>query len=44
MAGDPQKGKPSGPKNLLDTGVFGNSCRHVFLLPLGIIDFHRGER
>lgn len=44
MAGDPQKGKPSGPKGLLDTGVYGTSCRHVFLMASGVVDFHKGER
>lgn len=44
MAGDPQKGKPSGPKKLAVTGVYGNSCRHVFLMPSGVVDFHKGER
>ena len=44
MAGDPEKGKPSGPKRLAETGIYGTCCRHVMLMPGGVVDFHKGER
>lgn len=43
MAGDPGY-TPDGSKALDVTGVFCVSCRHIFICPNGVVDFHKGER
>ncbi|KAG9031330.1 hypothetical protein FS837_003010, partial [Tulasnella sp. UAMH 9824] len=43
MAGDPGY-SPEGAKALDVTGVFAVSCRHIFLCPNGVVDFHKGEK
>ncbi|KAG8927975.1 hypothetical protein FRC01_006645 [Tulasnella sp. 417] len=43
MAGDPGY-TPEGSKSLDVTGIFCVSCRHIFICPNGVIDFHKGER
>ncbi|KAG9041944.1 hypothetical protein FS837_011550 [Tulasnella sp. UAMH 9824] len=43
MAGDPSY-SPEGAKALDVTGVFAVSCRHIFICPNGVVDFHKGEK
>lgn len=43
MAGDPGY-TPDGAKALDVTGVFCVSCRHIFICPNGVVDFHKGEK
>ncbi|KAG8899214.1 hypothetical protein FRC01_010620 [Tulasnella sp. 417] len=43
MAGDPGY-SPDGTKALDVTGIFAVSCRHIFICPNGVVDFHKGEK
>ncbi|KIO33174.1 hypothetical protein M407DRAFT_18033 [Tulasnella calospora MUT 4182] len=43
MAGDPGY-SPEGAKALDVTGIFAVSCRHIFICPNGVVDFHKGEK
>ncbi|KIO17891.1 hypothetical protein M407DRAFT_84521 [Tulasnella calospora MUT 4182] len=43
MAGDPGY-SPEGARGLDVTGVFCVSCRHIYVCPNGVIDFHKGEK